>query len=153
MRKNFKSVNIWQSYKQERDCLMHFARLANTLLKDEESARDNYVLACNFVKYLPIYTKILTLGNKHLLIWLLTTLPHLKHVATLPCNLSLVDINVSQGSVTTYARCECVIGFLIATFMHIYQRIFQRNICEKRLRFDRIMVTSLGYRFWRTCGS
>jgi len=24
---------------------MHFARLANTLLKDEESARDNHVLA------------------------------------------------------------------------------------------------------------
>jgi len=40
--KNFlKSVNIWQIYKQERGCLMHFARLANTLLKDEESARDN----------------------------------------------------------------------------------------------------------------
>jgi len=27
---------------------MHFARLANTLLKDEESARDNHVLAGNF---------------------------------------------------------------------------------------------------------
>jgi len=50
----FKSVNIWQSYKQERDCLMHFARLANTLLKDDESARDNHVLACNFAKYSPI---------------------------------------------------------------------------------------------------
>ena len=41
-------------YKQERGCLMHFARLANTLLKDEESARDNHVLACNFAKYSPI---------------------------------------------------------------------------------------------------
>ena len=30
------------------DCLVHFARLANTLLKDGESARDNHVLACNF---------------------------------------------------------------------------------------------------------
>jgi len=52
----FKSMNIWKSYKQERGCLMHFARLANILLvlKDEESARDNHVLACNFVKYLPI---------------------------------------------------------------------------------------------------
>jgi len=40
----FKSVNVWQSYKQERGCLMHFARLANTLLKDEESARDNHVI-------------------------------------------------------------------------------------------------------------
>ena len=27
---------------------MHFARLANTLLKDKESARDNQVLACNW---------------------------------------------------------------------------------------------------------
>ena len=49
-----KSVNIWQSYKQQRGCLMHFARLANTLLKDEESARDNHVYACNFAKYSPI---------------------------------------------------------------------------------------------------
>ena len=50
----FKSMNIWKSYKQERDCLVHFAHLANTLLKDEESARDNHVLACNFATYLPI---------------------------------------------------------------------------------------------------
>jgi len=32
----------------------NFARLANTLLKDEESARDNHVFACNFAKYSPI---------------------------------------------------------------------------------------------------
>jgi len=50
----FISVNIWQSYKQDRDCLMHFARLANTLLKDGESARDNHVLACNYARYSPI---------------------------------------------------------------------------------------------------
>ena len=36
VKKKFKSVNTWQSYKQERGCLMHFARLANTLLKREE---------------------------------------------------------------------------------------------------------------------
>jgi len=42
----FKSVNIWQSYKQERGCLVHLVCLANTLLKDEESARDNHILAC-----------------------------------------------------------------------------------------------------------
>jgi len=47
-------VNIWQSYKQERGCLMHFARLANTLLKDEESPWDSHALACNFAKYSPI---------------------------------------------------------------------------------------------------
>ena len=33
---------------------MHFAHLAITLLKNEESARDNHVLACNFAKYSPI---------------------------------------------------------------------------------------------------
>ena len=32
-----KSVNIWQSYKQQRGCLMNFARLTSTLLTDEES--------------------------------------------------------------------------------------------------------------------
>jgi len=37
--KKSKLVNIWQRNKQERDCLMHFVRLANTLLKDGESAR------------------------------------------------------------------------------------------------------------------
>jgi len=33
---------------------MHFVRLATMLQKDEESARDNHVLVCNFAKYLPI---------------------------------------------------------------------------------------------------
>jgi len=54
MDKYLKWVNIWQSYKQERDCLMHFVRLANTLLQNGESAGNNYVLACNFAKYSPI---------------------------------------------------------------------------------------------------
>ena len=36
---------------------MHFARLANTLLQDEESARDNHVFACNCAKYSPILFK------------------------------------------------------------------------------------------------
>jgi len=42
------------SYKQECDCLMHFARLANTLQKDGKSERNNHVLDCNFTKYSPI---------------------------------------------------------------------------------------------------
>jgi len=50
--KSLKSVNIWQSYKQECGCLMHFVHLANTLLKDEESIRDYRIIACNFAKYL-----------------------------------------------------------------------------------------------------
>jgi len=74
-----------------------------------QSARDNHALACNFAKYSPINKNSLTLSNKPFLIWLLTTPPHLKCVVTLPRNLSLMacfaDINVSQGSVATYARC------------------------------------------------
>ena len=53
LKKILKSVNIWQSYKQECDCLMHFVCLANTLLKDGESAQNNHVLACNVAKYSP----------------------------------------------------------------------------------------------------
>jgi len=52
VKKILKSVNIYsQSYKQKRGCLMHFVRLAITLLKDEESAWDKHVLASNFAKY------------------------------------------------------------------------------------------------------
>jgi len=47
-------VCVCVCYKQERGCLMHFACLANRLLKYEESARDNHVVACNFAKYSPI---------------------------------------------------------------------------------------------------
>ena len=61
------------------------------------------------------------LSNKPFLIWLLAP-----YVAALPCNLSLMacfaDINVSQGSVATYATC---VGFLVSVELQIYQRIFQ----------------------------
>jgi len=67
-----KLVNIWQSYKQQPGCLVHFVRLANTLLKDEESAQDNHVFACNFGKYSPILKQISL--YKSFLNWLLTTL-------------------------------------------------------------------------------
>jgi len=38
----FLSVNVSQSYKQERGCLVHLARVANTPLKDGESARGRF---------------------------------------------------------------------------------------------------------------
>jgi len=47
----FKSVNIWQSYKQERDCLIHFLRLLAVRWPSAQSARNNHVLACNFATY------------------------------------------------------------------------------------------------------
>jgi len=84
--------------------------IPNTLQKGGESARNNHVLACNFAKYSPMlnfFTR--RLSNKTLFICILTTPPHVKYVATLPCNLSLMacfaDIDVSQGSVATCARC------------------------------------------------
>jgi len=90
---------------------VHSVHLASTLLKDKGSTRDNHILTCNFAKYSPILNFFFThrLSNKPILIWLLTTPPHHKYVGTLPYNLSLmacfVDINVSQGSVATQARC------------------------------------------------
>jgi len=81
--------------------LQAIVRLAKTLLRDGESARNNHVLACNFAKYSPFFNFFtLRLNNKPFLIWLLTTPPHLKYAVTLPCNLSLIacfaDIYVSQ---------------------------------------------------------
>jgi len=67
-------------------------RLANTLLKDGESTRDNHVLARNyFVKYSPIKKIHSDSAISSYLIWLLTTPQRLKYVAIglLPCNLSL----------------------------------------------------------------
>jgi len=46
--KKLKSVStVCGKVTSESVVLMHFARLANTLLKKEESARDNHVLAGN----------------------------------------------------------------------------------------------------------
>ena len=59
----FNSVNVWQSYKQEPGYLMHFAHLANTLLKDKESARDNHVLVYNRFYFFFSQTQQLTFLN------------------------------------------------------------------------------------------
>ena len=117
-------MNIWQSYKQERDCLEHFVRLANTPLKDEKSARDNHVLACNFAKYSPIFFTR-RLSNKPFFNLVVNNTPHLKSVAILSCNLLLkacfADVNVSQRSVATYARCD-------GTFNIHLTAIFPKNL-------------------------
>ena len=73
---------------------------------------------------------IYTPSNKPFLIQLLTTPPHLKYVPTLPCNLSLMacfaDINVSQGSVVTYARCGGIFN------MHLTANLL-RNVPVKKI--------------------
>jgi len=73
------------------------------------------LLLCQiFTDFKNVFTR--TLSNKPFLIWLITTPPHLKYVATLPYNLSLMacyaDINVSQGSVATYTRCGGIFNSL-----------------------------------------
>ena len=59
------------------------------------------------------------LSDKPFLIRLLTTSSHLKYVATLPCNLSLMAcfayIIVSQGSAATYARCDGSVNIHLTT--------------------------------------
>ena len=66
------------------------------------------LLVVTFHRFKKNFTR--TFSNKPLLIWLLTTPPRLKYVATLPCNLSLMacfaDRNALQGSVATYARYD-----------------------------------------------
>ena len=83
---------------------------------------------CNFAKCSPILiflTHTLSfVSNKPFLIWLLATPPHLKYAATLPCNLSLgacfpdIKLNVSRGTVATYARCGGIFNIhLTANFL------------------------------------
>ena len=96
----FKSVNVWQSYKQERDYLMHFLCLLAMCWPGAQSAWDNHALACNFAKYSPILILffIHRLSNKAFLIWLLTAPPYLKYASTLPCNLLLVSCFVDNNN-------------------------------------------------------
>jgi len=57
---------------------MHFVRLPNILLQDEESTRDNYIFACTFAKYSPILIFFaVKLNNKTFLILVInnTTTP------------------------------------------------------------------------------
>jgi len=116
-----------------------------TLVKDEESARDNHVFLLVTLPNIHQFKKIThTLNNKLFLIWLLTTPLYLKYVATPPCNLSLsvcfTYINVSQGSVATYARCGGIFHMhLTATLL----RGLPMKSILNRLKFDRIVVMSL----------
>jgi len=124
------------------------ACLAKTLLKRSESALDNQVLACVFSKYLLNKQFTDGLSNKPFLIWLLTTPLHLRYVARLHCNLSLMacfaDITVSQGSVTTYARRGGIFNIHLTTNLH---RNFPVDFFN-RLRFDRVMLMSLWPHFF-----
>jgi len=103
---------------------MHFAHLANSLLKDEESARGNHAVACNFAKYLPI-------------------------IYRMAC---FADISVPQGSVATYARCGGLFNIHISTNLprNLAVKTFLNRFLNQ-FRFDRIVAMSLWpYFFWPT---
>jgi len=55
------------------------------------------------------------------------------------------DIKVSQGSVSTYARCDGIFNIHLTVNL---PRTFQWCFFKNRLRFDRIMVMSLWPRFF-----
>jgi len=68
--------------------------------------------------------------------------PHLKYVATLACNLSLMacfaDNNVSQGSVATYARCGGIFS------MHLSENL-PRNLPVNKISKSVKIWQNYGY--------
>jgi len=112
-------------------------RLATTLLKDEESARDNRDLVCNVAKI--IFTDD-RLSNK-------SFLNFLNNISTTPEVCSYFGINVSQGSVATYARYGGIhYNYLAANLLENLPVKRFRN----RLQFERIVAVSLLCSFWPT---
>jgi len=100
---------------------MHFLRLlavCGQARKVHETTTLLFITVPNIHRFEKLFF-IHRLSNKPFLVWLLTTPPYLKYVATLPCNLSLMacfaDINVSQGSVATYARCGGIFNMHLTT--------------------------------------
>ena len=60
------------------------------------------------------------LRNKPFLIWLLTTIPHLKYVATLPCNLSLIACFLTLMFYrVVWQHMQGVVGFLIGSLLSV----------------------------------
>jgi len=109
--------------------------VANTLLKDDESARDNHVLACNFAKYLPNihqFKKITNReSNKFLLIRLLRTRPNLKYIATLRCNLPLIVCFLTlMLHEVVWQHMQRVAGLLVTALLQIYQGMFPVKNCK-----------------------
>jgi len=113
-------------------------RLATTLLKDEESAWDNHVLAGNFVSenFFNDWWIFGRLSSKPFLICLFTTPPHLKYVTTFPSNLSLIAcFLILMFHEVVWQHMQGLVGLLITTLLQI-------NL-GKRLWLDRIMAKSL----------
>jgi len=104
----------------------HYVRLSTTVLKDEESARDNHVPVCSLTLRNIHRFKKTTDGfsNKPFSIWLLTTPPHLKNIVTLPCNLSLIACFLTlMFHKVTWQHMQDVARFWTTTLLQIYPGI------------------------------
>ena len=141
-------MNNWQSYKQERDCLVQVSSYFSSVLARRAKVHETTTLLLVTVPNTHRFKKFThTLSNKPFLNWLLKTPPHVKYAATLPCNLSLMacfaDINVSQGSLATYVRCGEILDISLTANLlkNLPVKFFNRS------RVDRIMVMSL----WPRC--
>ena len=79
------------------DCVVHCLSLLAVWWQGTQSARDSHILACNGAKYslILIFFSLADCSNKPFLIWLLKIPPHLKYVATLPCNSSLIACSLT----------------------------------------------------------
>jgi len=80
----------------------------------------------------------------------INTPPHLKYVATLPCNLSLIACFMTlMFHKVVWQHMQRVVGLLLTSLLQIYQEIFQWKNSVNRLRFDRMMVMSFCQHFLR----
>jgi len=111
-----------------------------------QSTRDNHVMLvtlpnihqCNF------FTD--RLRNKPFLIWLLTTIPHLKYVATLPCNLSLTACFLTLMFYrVVWQHMQGVVGFLIGSLLSVDASVWDAHVhrLSAVLRFVRLNIVSI----------
>jgi len=115
--KKLKLVNIWQSYKEQRGCLTLCAPGQHTA--QTQSASHSCLQLCQI--FTDLKKIIDRLSNKAFLIWL-TTPPHLKYVAILLCNLSLITCFLTlmfHKVVWLWQHVQGVVGFSTTALLQI----------------------------------
>ena len=120
----FELVNIWQTYKQEHGCLVDFLRLLAVYWPGAQSVRDNHVFCQIFTELIFFSDR---LGSKPFLIWLLKTSLHLKYIATLPGNFSLIACFVTlMFDKIVWQHIRGVVGYI-----NHFTTYLPRNLSEK----------------------
>jgi len=125
--KKLKSVNIWHSYRQEGGLFRalyasghHIAK--RRIRKCTRQLTDSSInLACNFANIYWLKNFTDRLINKLFLIFLLTSPPHLKCIATQPSNLSPVAFFLALMFHKVVSQCmPGIVGPIILVFLQIY---------------------------------